>query len=86
MMSADKHLDGSQPTTSRGAQQVEPYHDAREAAVHAFEKAYVEAVLAAASGNMSLAARIGRMDRTTLYRLIVKHSITVVRPSSKKAA
>ena len=38
-----------------------------------FEKTYVTRVVARASGNMSRAARLASVDRTTLYRLLERH-------------
>ena len=38
-----------------------------------FEKTYVTRLVARASGNMSRAARLASVDRTTLYRLLERH-------------
>ena len=38
-----------------------------------FEKEYLSRLDARAGGNMSKAARLAGIDRTTLYRLIEKH-------------
>jgi hypothetical protein len=38
-----------------------------------FEKSYVTRLVARASGNMSKAARLASVDRTTLYRLLERH-------------
>ena len=38
-----------------------------------FEKNYVTRLVARASGNMSRAARLASVDRTTLYRLLERH-------------
>jgi len=53
----------------------EGYHAAREKLVSNFEKAYLWRVVDRAGGNMSKAARIARIDRTTLYRLIERYSL-----------
>jgi DNA-binding NtrC family response regulator len=53
----------------------EPYHDARERVLAEFERAYLLALVARASGNMSRAAKIAGVDRTTLYRLMEKHGV-----------
>ena len=38
-----------------------------------FEKEYVTRLVARAAGNMSRAARLANVDRTTLYRLLERH-------------
>lgn len=52
----------------------EGYHAAREKLVSNFEKAYLTRVVDRAGGNMSKAARMASVDRTTLYRLIERYS------------
>lgn len=51
------------------------YHVARERVLTAFERQYVIALIGRAGGNMSRAARLAGVDRTTLYRLIDKHGL-----------
>ena len=51
----------------------EGYHAAREKLVSNFEKAYLSRVVDRAGGNMSKAARLASVDRTTLYRLIERY-------------
>ncbi|HEY1952825.1 MAG TPA: sigma-54 dependent transcriptional regulator [Gemmatimonadaceae bacterium] len=46
------------------------YHVAKEQVLASFEKTYVTRLVARASGNMSRAARLASVDRTTLYRLL----------------
>ena len=53
----------------------EPYHVAKDRIVVQFEKEYLAALVARAAGNMSKAARLAGVDRTTLYRLIDKHQL-----------
>jgi DNA-binding NtrC family response regulator len=53
----------------------EPYHLAKDRVVAHFEKDYFAQLVARAGGNMSKAARLAGVDRTTLYRLMEKHSI-----------
>jgi transcriptional regulator of acetoin/glycerol metabolism len=43
--------------------------------VDAFERNYLAALLDAAGGNVSKAARNGGMDRMYLHRLIQKHAL-----------
>ncbi len=49
------------------------YHSAKEQLLAHFEQEYVRRLVARAGGNMSRAARMARIDRTTLYRLIEKY-------------
>lgn len=49
------------------------YHTAKEQVLATFEKTYVTRLVARASGNMSRAARLASVDRTTLYRLLERH-------------
>jgi DNA-binding NtrC family response regulator len=51
------------------------YHQARENVLSEFEKGYIVWLVNRAGGNMSKAARIAGIDRTTLYRLIEKHGM-----------
>lgn len=51
------------------------YHAARERVLARFEKDYLTWVLQHAGGNMSEAARVAGVDRTTLYRLLGKHGL-----------
>lgn len=51
------------------------YHSAREHVLSRFEVDYLSHVVAAANGNISDAARVAGVDRTTLYRLMDKHGI-----------
>ncbi len=53
----------------------EPYHLAKDRVVAQFEKEFLTALVARAAGNMSKAARLAGVDRTTLYRLIEKHQL-----------
>jgi DNA-binding NtrC family response regulator len=46
------------------------YHLAREKVMKSFEKEYITRLLGRAGGNLSRAARIAQIDRTTLYRLL----------------
>ena len=74
-------LQEPQPTTKRAAGAAPgvdvrvPYKVAKDAAVDAFERAYVSALLDDAAGNVSRAARSGGMDRMYLHRLIQKHAL-----------
>ena len=53
----------------------EQYHVARERLIATFEQGYLGWLVDRAAGNMSRAARIAGVDRTTLYRLMEKHDL-----------
>jgi DNA-binding NtrC family response regulator len=53
----------------------QPYHEARETVLAEFERTYLTGLVNRAGGNMSKAARMAGVDRTTLYRLIEKHDL-----------
>lgn len=53
----------------------EPYHPAKERVIAHFERDYLARLVARAGGNMSKAARLASVDRTTLYRLMDKHNL-----------
>ena len=52
---------------------TEPFHMAKEKLIAHFEKEYLAQLVARAGSNMSKAARLASIDRTTLYRLMEKH-------------
>ncbi|HVY44938.1 MAG TPA: sigma 54-interacting transcriptional regulator, partial [Minicystis sp.] len=49
-----------------------PYNEAKEKALDAFDRAYVERVMKRASGNVSEAARQAQMDRSNFRRILKK--------------
>jgi DNA-binding NtrC family response regulator len=53
----------------------ESYHGVREKVLVQFEMGYLTWLVERAGGNMSKAARIAGVDRTTLYRLMEKHGL-----------
>ncbi|PYO36935.1 MAG: hypothetical protein DMD74_02425 [Gemmatimonadetes bacterium] len=53
----------------------ESYHAARERVIKQFEKQYLTWLVSRAGGNMSKAARVAGVDRTTLYRLMERHGL-----------
>jgi transcriptional regulator with PAS, ATPase and Fis domain len=58
------------------------YHVARERLLAEFEMHYISDLIDRAGANMSKAAKIAGVDRTTLYRLLEKHGLqrdTVIR-------
>jgi transcriptional regulator with PAS, ATPase and Fis domain len=60
------------------------YHVAKDQLLATFEKEYVTRLVSRASGNMSRAARLASVDRTTLYRLLERHGFR--RDSSESVA
>jgi DNA-binding NtrC family response regulator len=72
-------IDEDAATESSGASLFGPsvmamdYHAARERVLSEFETAYLKHVVQSAGGNISDAARMAGVDRTTLYRLMEKH-------------
>ncbi len=53
----------------------EAYHPAKERVIAQFERDYLTRLVSRAGGNMSKAARLASVDRTTLYRLMDKHQV-----------
>ena len=53
----------------------ESYHVGRERVIAQFERRYLAELVRAAQGNMSKAARLAGVDRTTLYRLMERHGL-----------
>jgi DNA-binding NtrC family response regulator len=51
----------------------EGYHLAKDKLVAHFEREYLQRLVLRAGSNMSKAARLANIDRTTLYRLMEKH-------------
>jgi DNA-binding NtrC family response regulator len=52
---------------------TEPFHLAKDKLIAHFEREYLSQLVARAGSNMSKAARLASIDRTTLYRLMEKH-------------
>lgn len=50
------------------------YHPAKDRLIAHFEREYLSRLVSRAGGNMSKAARLASIDRTTLYRLMEKHN------------
>jgi DNA-binding NtrC family response regulator len=60
------------------------YHAVRDRVIAEFERRYLTGLIKRASGNMSKAARLAAVDRTTLYRLMERHGLqreTITVPS-----
>ena len=69
-------FDQSRLTPASGQEAIDladGYHPAKEQILSRFEKEYLKRLVKRAGGNMSRAARIANVDRTTLYRLLERH-------------
>jgi len=53
----------------------EPYYQARDRLVAEFELQYLTQLINRVRGNMSRAARVANVDRTSLYRLLERHGL-----------
>jgi DNA-binding NtrC family response regulator len=53
----------------------ESFHDAKDKVIAHFEREYLIRLTNRTGGNMSRAARLAGVDRTTLYRLMEKHGL-----------
>ncbi len=72
--------EGPPTLTQRGAgwalpEADESYRVARERILSDFERGYFKWLVSRSGGNMSKAARIAGVDRTTLYRLMERHRL-----------
>ncbi|MCC7054119.1 MAG: sigma-54-dependent Fis family transcriptional regulator [Gemmatimonadaceae bacterium] len=68
-------VSGGDATTFSGSYMNDAYHVAKDKLVAQFEKEYLTRLVSRAGGNMSRAARLAGIDRTTLYRLMEKHEL-----------
>lgn len=55
---------------------TEAYHVAKDLVIAHFEKAYLAHLVERSGGNMSKAARLANIDRTTIYRMMERHQLT----------
>jgi DNA-binding NtrC family response regulator len=68
-------VSGANPASLISTLLEESYHAARDRVIAQFERQYLTWLVNRASGNMSKAARIAGVDRTTLYRLMERHGL-----------
>jgi DNA-binding NtrC family response regulator len=66
---------GVNPASLVSTMLEESYHVARDRVIAQFERQYLTWLVNRASGNMSKAARIAGVDRTTLYRMMERHGL-----------
>jgi DNA-binding NtrC family response regulator len=52
-----------------------PFREAKEELITGFERRYLSALLEASGGNISRAARMAKMDRMYLYRLLQRYEL-----------
>ena len=53
----------------------ESYYEARDRLLARFDRRYLTRVVIRAGGNLSKAARMAKVDRTTFYRLMERHNL-----------
>ena len=66
--------EGAVPSPGDGMLE-ESYHAARDRVIASFERRYLTWLVNHVGGNMSKAARVAGVDRTTLYRLMERHGL-----------
>jgi DNA-binding NtrC family response regulator len=66
---------GENPASLVSTVLEESYHVARDRVIVQFERQYLTWLVNRAGGNMSKAARIAGVDRTTLYRMMERHGL-----------
>jgi len=66
---------GANPASLISTLLEESYHVARERITAQFERQYLTWLVNRAGGNMSKAARVAGVDRTTLYRMMERHGL-----------
>jgi DNA-binding NtrC family response regulator len=54
---------------------AESYYEARDRLLAKFDRRYLTRVVMRAGGNLSKAARMAKVDRTTFYRLMERHGL-----------
>ncbi|WP_245678140.1 sigma 54-interacting transcriptional regulator [Chondromyces crocatus] len=73
--SPEGHPGDARAAEALGADIERPFKEAKEAMVDRFEREYLVALLAWASGNVSRAARKAGLDRMYLHRLLQRHGL-----------
>ena len=70
----DDNTDWPAESAASAAVLDEAFHTAKDNVIAQFEREYLIRLVSRAGGNMSKAARLAGVDRTTLYRLMDKHN------------
>ena len=70
----DDNTDWPAESAASAAVLDEAFHAAKDNVIAQFEREYLIRLVSRAGGNMSKAARLAGVDRTTLYRLMDKHN------------
>jgi len=68
---SDPELGALDDTTDTG----ESYYEARDRLLARFDRRFLTRVVIRAGGNLSKAARLAKVDRTTFYRLMSRHGL-----------
>src|SRR6059036_2724343 len=71
----DQRTDAELIQTSEQEGGDDGYYAARDRLLSQFDKRYLTRVVIRAGGNLSKAARMARVDRTTFYRLMERHGL-----------
>jgi two-component system, NtrC family, response regulator GlrR len=71
---ADIDIDLAAPQAPDNALAIS-FRDAKKRVVDAFERSYIEQLLIAHSGNITIAARTAKKDRRAFFELMRKHRI-----------
>jgi DNA-binding NtrC family response regulator len=71
----DQPITGASATIPCEVTIDEPYYQARDRLVAEFELQYLTQLVNQSGGNMSRAARVACVDRTSLYRLMERHGL-----------
>ncbi len=69
---------GADPELGTLAEDIDPnesYYEARDRLLAKFDRRYLTRVVLRAGGNLSKAARMAKVDRTTFYRLMERHGL-----------
>jgi DNA-binding NtrC family response regulator len=72
---SDQRPDAELITASEQEGDAEGYYAARDRLLGEFDKRFLTRVVIRAGGNLSKAARLAKVDRTTFYRLMDRHSL-----------